>query len=178
MLIQQKIHAIRYAEELPNSTLLVIGLWNMGYTEIEDVARLLWIVDLKPLRKLYRILKTCHDPLIQRYINHGLPRGVCRMLPGRPGVTGGDPTEETWTVRCSLCGSTVNCVPCVFCSLKNPMIEDVPRRRNFDSRHIPESRTTARPGSDWKIEVMRERIAKGESAFSSRDRRISRRGDE
>ena len=118
MRIQQELHEIRYADHLPDVTLVVIGLWNMGYTDIEEVAHLLWIVNLDPLRRLFRMLQTTRNPLIRRFVDVGLPSGVYRQLPMSPGPTRDLPLNQVRFVRCRLCGTTVDYVPCPRCSLQ------------------------------------------------------------
>lgn len=177
MHLQQEEYDIRMADDLPELTLVVIGLWNMGYTDLKTVAHVLWIVDLKPLRTLFKMLKTSKHPLIRRYVDYGLPKGVYRPLPliGRP--VNDESTKEQRTVRCKLCGCNVFWVPCPTCSYKCPDATEFPFRNRGKFRQTPLGRTSAAPGSKRKIELMRARYERGEQIFNPRDDRIPRKGD-
>jgi len=171
-----------HAEKLSDITLVVIGLWNMGYTDLETVAHLLWIVDLKPLRRLFKMLKTSKDPFIRRFVDVGLPPGVCRELPNAPGPVNDLCLTEIRKVRCKLCGYWLDCVPCPRCSLRNPPEKEFPFRnrppilRYSQDPVQPEHSTRARPGSIQKIDVLRERLCRGESLFHGRDRKLPSNG--
>jgi hypothetical protein len=158
MQVQRKPIRIQHANQLPDTTLVVIGLWNMGYTDLQTAAKKLLVVDERPLRRLFRMLATTRDPLIRRYVDFGLPPGVHRRFP----------FADT-TIRCRLCGGTVESVPCPLCALKFGGCDADPRCFREVPLKIPVRRTGAAPGSPQKIAVMRARIGRGESAFHPKD---------
>lgn len=174
MKLQQHFREIRYADHLPDITLVVIGLWNMGYTDLDEVAHLLWMVDQKPLRQLYKMLKTSRNPLIRRFVDVGLPPGVYRPLPEPTGPT--HELSHAHRVTCPLCHFLVDCVPCPRCSLKTPPAETFPFRNRGRVPPLPQHRTAVAPGSACKIEILRQRVANGERLFHYNDRRIPRNG--
>jgi len=169
---------ITRADDLSDLTLVIIGLWNMGYTDLGTVARLLWLNDRKPLQRMFRMLKTIKNPLIRRYVDVGLPRGVWRALPLPPGPS--DATVPFTTVRCKLCGRIVRCVPCPACSMKSPRAFDFTHLgygllTNSYDPNLPQHSTSAEPGSLRKIAVFRERVLRGEQVFHPDDSSLPRK---
>jgi hypothetical protein len=178
MRVQPEVREVQYADHLPDATLAVIGLWNMGYTDLDTVASLLWIVNTKPLKKLYKTLKRTRNPLIRRFVDVGLPAGVYRPLPLAPGPLGGAFTALCHHVRCPLCGAQVDWVPCPKCSLKDPRVAEVPvpLRDREVCLCATEEPTSFVPGSPEKIELMRQRAERGQQLFHCRDRKLPSNG--
>jgi hypothetical protein len=163
MHLQYKPRSIRHANDLPDTTLVVIGLWNMGYQDLDTVARLLWVADRKPLERLFRMLQNTRNKLIRRYVDCGLPPGIYRRFP----------FPDT-TVRCHLCGTMIEWVPCPRCSLKAVRNGTEFLYRKCRSQPIlPQHSTTAIPGSPKKIAVMAERFERGEMVIHPNDLRMS-----
>ncbi len=170
MRLQSGLRDIQYAEQLPDTTVLVIGLWNMGYTDLWTVAHLLWIEDLRPLERLYLMLRTTEHRLIRHFVDYGLPPGVCRKLavPG-PATNAAVPRR----VRCPLCKTMLDYVPCPRCSIRSPAREAPLRRHRVDLVPPPPiHQTSTVPGTSEKIAVMRGRYERGEQIFHPRDRRL------
>lgn len=151
----------RYVAGLPERVLSVLAAKTIGYQGAEDIA----LVALrepyerigrpdKPTKKQVNFTKrtlASKDPLIQRCLILGLPRGVYGNL-ARP-------------VRCS-CGSLITVAPCVQCS-SQLWEETVARIGDRPARpyETPAESTVAEPGTPEKIAVIKARIRAGESAF-------------
>jgi hypothetical protein len=167
--VQQKVN---HPDELPDSTIVVIGLWNMGYTDMKTVGRLLGLVDLRPLRRLAKMLKTSEDPVIRRCVDVGLPPGVYRQLPGMNGPPVEPHRRKTRGVLCKLCGRTVDCVPCPRCSMVSPRTEEIKGGNGKLKSTSPMYTTDANPGSLRKLTILRHRLERGEELFHPEDKAI------
>ena len=174
MRIQQTLSKISRAEDLPDTTLVVIGLWNMGYTDLELIGQLLQQEDLGPLRRLCRMLRTTRNPLIRRFVDVGLPPGVYRPFPAPVGPNVGClPCEsrDSPKIKCPICHRMVDYVPCPFCSIRGcHRVDGLHGDRH--SHPYPVGRTGAAPGSAAKIAVLRERLRRGEQLFHCKDKKL------
>jgi hypothetical protein len=107
------------------------------------------------------IVESSPHPVIKYIWKHGMPRSCGGVLP-----------EGVWVV-CGNCRSRVNVVPCVICTPSNlkdkvvrPVTRGRPRDTPFAKAKFP---TTELPGTDAKMEVMRQRVAAGQSPFHPDD---------
>jgi hypothetical protein len=158
MQLQKSFSDVSSPDDLSDTTIVVIGLWHMGVSRFRDIAEVLNVVDVRPLKRLMRNLRTSKNPVVRRSVDVGLPPGVCRPLPW-----------EGTEVYCCLCGMRVTQVPCPVCSLKptrrvkeEPAVID--RRRPTEP--IP---TSAKPGTFEKVNVMRGRVLAGQAVFHPAD---------
>lgn len=177
MFVQRELREIETALDLPDTTLVVIGLWNMGYTDLAFVAHVLWITDTEPLEKLYVMLHSTQDPLIRRFVDDGLPPGVYGSLALKPGRFGVDEKEsedrEVRGVKCLLCGAKVSMVPCPACSTRHPDGPLPPYKYRTDPHPMPHWPTDAPPGSAEKVHVLATRRALGLSLWNPQDRPLT-----
>lgn len=155
MHLQQTFENVTLPEELGKTTILVIGLMEMGYTDIPWMAKLLHLQETRSLRRLMRMLKTSKNPVVRRCVDVGLPPGVCRPFP-----------YEGTKVRCPLCRAMIDHAPCPWCSLKFSRAAPVAPEGDDP---LDATATTAVPGTYSKLAVMRRRVAAGVSAFHPDD---------
>lgn len=153
--------AIRSAANFNWATKVIIGLMNMGYLTDREMAPALGEMepeDYNTLGSVIHALKTSDNPLVRKCVDIGLPPRVTAELP------------FPCTIRCKACGASVNMVPCVLC--RNKMLtSDEFERDDIDNwRPVPAAISTHhRPGTYEKIEVMRQRVARGEAPFHPDD---------
>jgi hypothetical protein len=136
----------------------VIGLWNMGITDEERVTRLAAYRNRDYVRGVIHAIRNCADPTVLKWVEHGLPAGASAPI-------------YEGHVRCELCGSDVNMVPCPRCNMIGPAVPM--KRRRQRTRPIPEP-TTARPGTPEKMAVMRARLRAGRALSHPDDPVIER----
>ena len=99
---------IERVEHLSETALSAIGLMNIGVTEFTRIARLLSYVSVARQEKLLDIIVELQDsvnPLVRRWVDHGLPAGVSGLLADEQSVT------------CPLCKSKITRVPCISCGV-------------------------------------------------------------
>lgn len=162
-----------------------IGLWQMGVTDERRIADIVYqpsdsrpaqqaLIDFERLHaKVVRFLGFCLEsphPVVRYVIDHGLPACCSAPLP------------EGKSVLCPECGGIINSAPCVACvpghitddelapdeyAQIQPVAEDKPFL-------MPKQKTYFRPGTQEKIEIMRQRIERGESAFHPKDAKMRR----
>lgn len=97
---------VELPEDLSDTTIIVIGLMEMGYDDIDHIAAILHRRDKAPLRKLIRMLKTSKNPTVRRCMDVGLPPGLVRQFP-----------YGNEKVRCPLCRNMIDHAPCPRCSI-------------------------------------------------------------
>ncbi len=172
MHLQRTLKHILLPEELADTTIVVLGLLQMGYTDIA------WIADVvlhrrenRSLRRLLRMLKTSRNPTVRQCVDKGLPPGLFRPFP-YAGIK----------VRCPVCRCMVDHAPCPRCSLVPclPAAKVAAKVAGRSSRSAPSPfdkshpldafETVARPGTMEKLAVMRRRAARGMSVFNPQDR--------
>ena len=133
----------------------VIGL--MEVVDGMDCAKIAKLLQ-QPEKKIDCILKEIRKsrhPVIKMLRTHGLPMFAAVRLP----------TDVT--VRCKVCHNKLCEVPCISCKIKvTTPLQKVVNGHGF--RDIGQG-TAYPPGSWGKIEVMRDRLARGYSAFSKKD---------
>lgn len=163
MHVQWNLRKVVLPEDLADTTIVILGLWQMGYTDINQIADILHIRRLSHLNRLIRLLKTTKNPVIRRCVDVGLPPGLHREIP-------------TWShvrsVRCPLCKMMVDTVPCPKCSSPRWLVAECDQDDEAD-RKRPKRKTNARPGSLEKIEVMRKRLERGEAVHHPKDATIN-----
>lgn len=111
ILQRKKTSPIRYADDMSDLALSVIGLWHMGVRDFRTMCRLLGVGNVKREEYLLRVIDCLHrtgDELVRRWVDAGLPAGVCA------------PLAKDQSVMCRLCHHRVHSVPCPICSLKSP----------------------------------------------------------
>ena len=155
MRLQKTFEHVTLPEELSDTTVIVLGLMEMGYTDIAWIANLLQVRKIRRLENLLRRIKTSRNPIVRRCVDAGLPAGLCRPLP-----------FQGFKVRCPVCHSMVNHVPCPRCSVIGHHAISEPAQK---SSRIDPAPTDALSGTLRKLEVMRCRIDKGLSAFNPQD---------
>lgn len=106
MHLQRNFRRVELPEQLADTTIVILGLMEMGYNDPEFIAKLLHVRDMPSLTKLLRMLKTSRNKVVRRCVDVGLPPGLCRPLPN---------SKEK--VRCPLCRCMVNHIPCPRCSV-------------------------------------------------------------
>ncbi len=152
--LQKSFAKVVLPEELADTTIVVLGLLEMGYDDPAIITELLG-QERQSVRALLRKLKRSRNATVRRCMDVGLPPGVCRPFP-REGVK----------VRCPVCKNMVNQAPCPSCSLSFSRAIPSPA---LTPRPLPKRATKARPGTRKKIRAMRRRAAKGLSLFHPRD---------
>jgi hypothetical protein len=143
----------------------VMGLWLMGMNDPYEMASVMsrhpaTVSSLKrKVRRFLKLLTSSSHPIMEAIRYNGLPRGCGASLP------------EGRSVACPLCRRKVNVVPCVHCT-PSELDEKFPVGVEcaLDQPLLPaEEPTFALPGSAEKIEVMRQRVARGQSCFHPLD---------
>ncbi len=162
MPLQRSLRNVSGLDELSDTTIVIIALWHMGITNIKRIAKLLGIRDrspTSPLMSLVRKLRSSKNAVVRRYVDVGLPPGVCRRLP-----------YEDARVKCKLCNTMVNQVPCPACSIS----QSPPQKEASEVRSPPRPRypTWAMPGSIRKMAVFRARLLRGECLFHPQDAQV------
>lgn len=147
---------VELPEDLADTTILVLGLMEMGYTDIERIVDILRLQERRSLRKLLRMLKTSRNPVVRQCVDVGLPPGLCRPFP-----------YEGIKVLCPVCHSMVDHAPCPHCSLvvAGRCAPERPRKE----RPLDGAPTKALPGTWRKVQIMRRRAEEGLSVFHPRD---------
>jgi len=106
MHLQRDFKRVELPEQLADTTIVILGLMEMGHTDPEFIAKLLHVRDMRSLHKLLRMFKTSRNKVVRRCVDVGLPPGLCRPLP-----------YHAEKVRCPLCRCMVNHIPCPRCSI-------------------------------------------------------------
>lgn len=158
MHVQHQMGDVELPEDLPDTTIVILGLMEMGYTDLALIAEILHVNRIRPLRRLLKMLKTSRNPVIRRCVDVGLPPGMFREFP-----------YHDRSVRCPLCGGMVKTAPCAKCATPfgRHATEEFPRECVYPA---PEA-TTAEPGTLRKIAVLRMRLERGEELFHNNDMR-------
>jgi len=146
---------VELPEDLADTTILVLGLAEMGYTNVAEIADILRLRNKRPLRRLLRMLKTSRNPVVRRCVDVGLPPGLCRPFP-----------YQGTTVRCPICRSMTDHAPCPRCSVARNRADPDPPRKD---RPLAAAPTDAQPGSRKKLAVLRRRAAQGLALFHPHD---------
>jgi len=156
MYLQRTLREVVLPEDLGDTTIVVLGLVQMGYTDPKVIAGLLTRVRPRSVRKLLRQLKESRNPTVRECVDKGLPPGLCRPLP-----------YEGAKVRCPICRLMVDHAPCPYCNFPR-------NRRWLEAEAMPDAKpgrpTNARPGSRKKLDVMRSRAEQGLAVFHPQDR--------
>jgi hypothetical protein len=149
-------------EQIDPRARIVIGLLSMGYDETDHVAVMALATSRYLLGAFIDFLLTCRHPLIIAAIDNGLPPYCAVEFP-----TG-------CSIRCPSCKKFVTKAPCVTCALKEHGWTPLPDELGWNKPMLPPSvPTQARPGSAEKIEIMRQRVERGEAPCHPLDARIS-----
>lgn len=133
----------------------MIGILNAKLEH--DAPRLLGIRSREreiDLREFVAELLQCTDPAILGCIQLGLPLEALATLP------------HGAEARCRVCGGRMQAVPCGRCSQQSTLHKARPDKQPLKQ---PKTPTAHPPGSQAKVEVMRERVARGESPFHPLD---------
>lgn len=162
--LQRSFANVTLPEELADTTIVVLGLLEMGYDDPATIAELLHKDNAKCVRIFLRKLKRSRNPVVQHCIEVGLPPGLCRPFPGEGGE-----------VRCPICRNIVNQVPCPRCSLISARSLSSPSTNN---NHVSQRATKCLPGTRAKLNVMKRRIARGLSPFHPQDAQFCEDPDE
>lgn len=151
---------------------VVIGLHRLGVTDMESYARALslgnasnWDLD-KAQRFVTFVL--CHEnAVIQMGLEDGLTLESAVQL------------QNSVQVRCKVCGTNVNAVPCHTCIANRPQ-GLLPASDSFDEDEWLEAGepsnhprpTLAVPGTAEKVEILRKRFDRDEFLHHDNDKRI------
>jgi len=155
MHLQKNFDRVVTPGKLPDTTVVVLGLMEMGYTDPKMIAEVLHRREVRSVRELLRMFKTSKNPVVRHCVDVGLPPGLVRPFP-----------YEGVKVMCPICRCMVDHVPCPRCSVVSRHCDSSPATR----RHpLPPSPTKAAPGTMRKVLVMRRRAAKGQSVFHPQD---------
>ncbi len=148
-------------EDLSDTVLVVIGLWNMGIDSLALMRKVLRPKHPERLEALVEQLRGSIDPVVRRCIDAGLPVGLSVPLPF------GD------SVRCPLCSHLVTWVPCPSCNQRGSwVLPDGQGTREETAPPLPDYPSAAPPGSFQKIRVFQSRLARGEALFHPNDVQI------
>jgi hypothetical protein len=165
---------LEYLEDLRRSVRIYLGLvWMLrqrgwSFQEIYDY-QLPWLASacgtkLRKLEEIARLVAVSENPVVRKALTYGLPLSALSDL------------EHHKSYHCPTCEYKRFQVPCCKCAQPWPEElrpdlaeeEDAPLRR-------PKKPTGHEPGSWAKIEVMRKRLARGESCFHKDDRQSDSR---
>lgn len=135
----------------------VLALLYMGYRSHKEIGKLLNCSsrNLPKLQVFTERLLTSRNRVIQTCLKHGLP-ACCTVEVPHPNL-----------VRCKRCGAMVFMIPCVRCGCSS-WRPDEDAWLGVKPKE-PEHPTSCSPGSPEKIEVMRQRVSRGESPFHEGD---------
>lgn len=158
----------RLASALPEEVLSVLAARDVGIRGVKNIANAALNAPNDYRRKssaptksqiaFAKLVLNSADPLIRKCLRHGLPRGVHGRL-YRP-------------VRCRSCGGRMSHGPCVLCSRGRWAEDEIPATKwNSGEYSVPVESTRATPGSTDKVQIMRDRLLRGESAFHNDDKR-------
>jgi hypothetical protein len=124
----------------------------MGYLDLDKIAEVLGVSHLDDLRTFMKELLSSTE------------ENICRSL-RIPSECSPAELPLGNSIRCGQCGRMVNLVPCVLCNCGTKRR----RARATKDMRIPEHPTKFAAGSLEKIEVMAERVSRGESPFHPDD---------
>jgi hypothetical protein len=151
---------------------VVIGLHRLGATDMEIYARALslgnsegW--DLKKAQQ-FVTFTLCHEnAVIQMALEDGLTLESAVLL------------QNSAQVRCKVCGTNVNAVPCHTCISNSPRGLGVISSDMDDDDWIEAGEpviqpqpTLAEPGSHQKVEILRKRFERDEFMHHAHDKRL------
>lgn len=167
MHLQKTFDHVMLPEDLGDTTIALIGLLEMGYTNVTQIAGFMHVRDLRQLRKLLRMLKTSKNPVVRRCVDEGLPPGMMRPFP-----------YSGSRVRCPACHNLVNCVPCQCGRMTKRKAWLRQGGRDSSSKEDPLNRTPtiAYPGTREKLAIMRRRAERGQPLFHPDDAPLVPRG--
>lgn len=144
--------------ELPARARAVMGLYRMGWRSSEEIASVVFNpASAKATERqtaYVRGLLRSKDPRVTRAMRYGLFGTGATAKP----------------VRCPRCRRLVNNVPCVGCFIANDVaIRPRPPRQTTYTATRPRKPSKACAGSEAKIRIMRDRVARGDSPFHPDD---------
>ena len=158
MELQQSFDKVRKVEHLADTTIVVIGMLEMGYDDIDLIAKILHRRDTTQLVTLLKMLEETENPVVRRCMDVGLPPGVVRQFP-----YGGS------RLVCPLCRNKIDHAPCLRCSLAGQ--KTYGRGKERDATEYDSVATPACPGTNNKVATLARRAELGLSLFHPEDRR-------
>lgn len=142
---------------------LVLGIITtcVGYSE-REVADLCF-KSVSYIRKLIRQIRASEDPVVVEILRNGLPLESMVHIPQRRRV-----------LRCKDCNQGLAYFPCARCKIEQQLacaddLRRKPNRKRKEKRPRKPKRTDCAPGTQEKIEVMRQRATKGMAVFADDD---------
>jgi hypothetical protein len=163
-LVQSGIERLELPEQLTEAARIVIGLFDYGIDAPAEMADILKIEDATA-RKLFiafaAVVIASKEPIVVDLLVWGLPIQFAQELP------------ENVSVRCHGCGANLASLPCQICGrrlLCERTADRSPHNRSGRPIREPKEPTDATPGSSEKIEIMRQRVARGEGPTHPDDR--------
>lgn len=135
----------------------VIAMIFMGYRDHKEIGAALSCEKrhLRSLGKFVEKILTSKNRVLTTCLRHGMP-STCTVEVPFPNL-----------VRCKSCGSSVFVIPCVNCSARSWDPGEMKPPTGKPTK--PKEPTPEPPGSPGKVEVMRERVSRGESPFHDGD---------
>jgi len=146
--------------ELPARARSVLGLYQMGWRDPQKIANV--------------IFNSRRESPTKKQVNY--VRGILlsrdqRVIRARIyGIKGQGASFINRPIRCPICRNKVSYVPCVSCYIASdtPIKPKASRRQEYRAI-TPRRSTKAEAGSDYKMTVMRRRVARGDSPFHPND---------
>lgn len=142
---------IRKPWHLTRAAIGVMGFWEMGEQDFNEMARCLDVPAWR-LRATALVLRYTDNPEVRFWMDAGLPPGACAFF-----HSGGEEREEVPYYRCPLCHCAAASVPCYSCSVR-PFKSALDEPDDFQPRP-PRLPTRTIPGSLQKKRIMQARAA-------------------
>jgi hypothetical protein len=146
---------------------IVGAIFQQHFDQNHEFQAKLWAKLHKRTQECLDWIHTSTHPVVKFVLDNGLPRNCGTWLP------------EGRTVHCAACGCYLTVVPCVKCTSCEVQDETLVKvfgqfeRRTPGKKHKTPRPTDAYPGTPEKIQVLRERLERGEALFSKKDRQIN-----
>lgn len=152
-------HELTWAGDLSRTIRQMLGLFQTGVTDLEEVSRIMRI-ERSAAYQMRRKLLRCKHPVIREALKFGLTGDASVLL------------REGCKVRCQKCRCMVDRVPCVRCAPSGFGIDLDGWTGQADPPLIEPAETTDLiPGSPEKIELMRKRVERWEMPCHPNDRK-------
>jgi hypothetical protein len=166
MHLQENLSGVSNIRDLSDTTIIVLGLLEMGISDAGEIARILHRRDVREVKKVLTTLRKTRNRLLRRLLDHGMPAGLIRAFP-----------YEDSKIMCPVCRCHIQHAPCPRCNLtqtRNACVQDVGDTEVVTTSKYPHSQRPTRfaPGTKKKIEVLRRRVESGHSLFHPRDARL------
>lgn len=159
-LAESHYKAIRKQRHISRSARIILGLLNLGCTDVAFMSRAIGglrdcPISLARASEIRQAILDSGNPIIRDALLRGLRRTDSAHFKGNV------------SFRC-ICGALLCWVPCMKCCCREGWDFDPDEDREMP---VPAKPTEALPGTREKIKVMRQRVARGESPFHPLDQR-------